>query len=283
MLSKTLQSLTRQTTEQRFSYSVAVADNDVEESARAAVEELRPGSPIAIEYTVEPEQNIAKARNRALSCARGEYLAFIDDDEIAPHDWLLQLLSACERMGADGVLGPVLPRFEVDPPAWVTKGRFFDRKDHPTGYELRWTEGRTGNVLFRSRVLGLLGQEEPFRTQFATAGEDMDFFRRVMDRGAVFKWCAEAPVHEWVPPSRCKKEFLLKRALLRGANFPKHPADRLKNVLKSILAVPAYALVLPVAAALGEHQSLKYTIKLLEHGSRLLAFSGIRLAKAREM
>ena len=48
-------------------------------------------------YAVEPERNIALARNRALSLARGEKLAFIDDDEMASPFWLSTLLAAEKR------------------------------------------------------------------------------------------------------------------------------------------------------------------------------------------
>jgi hypothetical protein len=141
-------------------------------------------------------------------------------------------------------------------------------------------EGRTGNVLFRRSILSSLG--EPFRPQFDTAGEDMDFFRRAIDNGSVFLWCSEAPVYELVPASRCSRSFLVKRALLRGSNFSKHPAGRVRNLMKSLAAVPAYALALPVFAVLGQHLLLRYFIKLLEHGARILAFSGVAVVRERE-
>ena len=81
--------------------------------------------------------------------------------------------------------------------------------------------------------------------------------------------------HELVPASRCNREYLLRRALLRGSNFHKHPTDRLKNAAKSLVAVPCYALALPVLALFGQHVFLKYLIKLLDHGSRLIAYLGI--------
>lgn len=110
----------------------------------------------------------------------------------------------------------------------------------------------------------------------------MDFFRRLMDEGCVFIWCDEGVAYETVPSARCKRSYLLRRAMLRGSNFPKHPADRIKNVAKSLIAVPCYTLALPIFALFGEHLFLKYLIKLLDHVSRLLAFLGLRLAVQRE-
>lgn len=280
LLRRLLAALAEQTTEGAFSYSVVIADNDRSESARTVVTEFSAGVPFPVNYCVEPEQNIALTRNRAVAAAHGEYIAFVDDDEFPEPQWLLHLWTACQAPEIHGVLGPVIPYFDVDPPVWVKKGKFFDRPNPATGYRLDWTECRTGNVLFRKSIIS--AGEEPFRVQFGTGGEDVDFFWRMSTHGACFVWCREAPVYELVPANRCRKTFLLKRALLRGGNFQKYPAYRLKNVAKSILAVPAYILALPVLAALGEHLFLKYLIKLFDHAARLLSFVGVKLVSERE-
>src|SRR5262249_42864967 len=124
--------------------------------------------------------------------------------------------------------------------------------------------------------------EVPFRSAFDTAGEDMDFFRRAMEKGRRFVWCNEAVAYEVVPPARCTRKYLLKRALLRGSNFPKHPTGKARNIAKSLIAVPAYTLALPFLALVGQHVFLDYLIKLLDHASRLLAFAGFPLVKQRQ-
>ncbi|HEU0119609.1 MAG TPA: glycosyltransferase family 2 protein [Bryobacteraceae bacterium] len=280
LLRRLLSTLVEQVDRGAFSYSVVIADNDQGESARAVVTELSPVAPFKVEYCVEPRQNIALVRNKAVAAARGEYIAFIDDDEYPGPQWLLRLWTACQDPDVHGVLGPVIPYFETDPPEWVKKGKFFDRPNPATGRRLNWTECRTGNVLFRRSIIP--AGEAPFRAEFGSGGEDTDFFWRMTADGARFIWNREAPVYELVPAARCRKTFLLKRALLRGSNFQKYPADRLKNAAKSILAVPAYAIALPILAAAGEHLFLKYLIKLFDHTARLLSFAGVTLASERE-
>ena len=135
-------------------------------------------------------------------------------------------------------------------------------------------------MLFRRNILD--GMSIPFAPEFNTAGEDVDFFRRMMERGHSFVWCDEAVVHELVPASRCRRSYLLRRALLRGSNFHKHPSHRIRNMAKSLVAVPCYALALPVLALFGQHVFLKYLIKLLDHASRLLAFLGLSLVTERQ-
>jgi glycosyltransferase involved in cell wall biosynthesis len=279
-LENLLRRLESQRTDDLFEYDVVVADNDVARSAEPVVRSWAGSSNLTITYCVEPVANIALARNAALANARGDYLAFIDDDEFPTVEWLYSLFRTRGVHQAGGVLGPVLPHFQLEPPVWLTKGRFFDRPRYPTGRPIAWAEARSGNVLFGREILKQL--DPPFRPQFATAGEDLDFFRRAIEKGFTFVWCDEAEVFEFVPASRCTRRYLLRRAVLRGSNFPKHPTDRAKNALKSMVALPCYTVALPVLAIVGHHVFITYLIKVLDHASRLLAFAGLPLLKERE-
>jgi succinoglycan biosynthesis protein ExoM len=275
-----MQRLDNQRTDELFTYSVVVADNDSAQSARQVVTSFSATSHVHVTYCCESQQNIALARNKAIEQAEGDFIAFIDDDEFPADDWLCTLLKAYATSGVDGVLGPVKPHFEIDPPGWVKKGRFFERPTHATGLKMSWSEARTGNVLFSRSIL--TGVDTPFRSEFDTAGEDVDFFRRMMEKGCKFVWCNEAVVYEAVPASRCNRSYLLKRALLRGSNFSKHPTHRLTNAAKSLVAVPCYAVALPVVALFGQHLLLRYLIKLFDHTSRLFAYLGLRLVTERQ-
>jgi glycosyltransferase involved in cell wall biosynthesis len=280
-LQRLLKALKTQLTEGMFTYSIVIADNDVNGSAYAAADCFLAGSGLALTYCIETEQNISLARNLALKHAEGDMIAFIDDDEYPGEDWLLRLFQTRDRYSASGVLGPVKPYFEDDPPSWVSKGRFFERPDYVTGRPLHWSEARTGNVLFERKILQ--GVDVPFRAELGSGGEDVDFFRRMHQNGHSFVWCSQAPVYEIVPPSRCNRTYLLKRALLRGSTYPKRGAHRLKNVAKSLLAVPAYLVLLPFLRIAGEHLFVEYLIRLCDHGARLLAFAGLRLQTKRQM
>ncbi|MFZ0825990.1 MAG: glycosyltransferase family A protein [Verrucomicrobiia bacterium] len=272
LLKKLLLELGKQETAGEFTYSVVVADNDRQESARSVVDEIAAGSRVSIQYCVEPEQNIAMVRNKAVSHAHGDLIAFIDDDEFPPADWLLTALRTCQTYRADGVLAPVRPYFEHEPPEWLIKGRFCERPEHATGYKLAWRETRTGNALVQRRVLE--GLEVPFQTALGNGGEDQDFFRRLMESGHVFVWCREAAVHEIVPPERCKRSYMLKRALLRGQN-EKRLAD-FRGIAKALVAVPLYSIMLPFALLTGQHHFMKYLIRLCDHAGRLMGVLGLK-------
>lgn len=274
LLNHLLNELIQQETEGLFSYSVVVADNDCAQSAKQVVLEIAACSSIPVSYCVEPQQNIALARNKALRNAKGDFVAFIDDDEFPAPNWLSGLFKICNAGIADGVLGPVIPFFEQDPPNWAIKGRFFERPTHETGYRIGLTDARTGNVMFRRKILH--GTEAIFRAEFGTGGEDLDFFQRMMARGCVFVWCNEAVVYEVVPPTRCKRGYLLRRAMYGGVNSLKFRAGRVRSVFKSLVAVPAYGLVLPFLFIAGEHHFMKYMIKFCAHTGKLLALFRIQ-------
>jgi succinoglycan biosynthesis protein ExoM len=272
LLKRLLGELNRQQTEGLFRYSIVVADNDPSESAKSVVSEFRSTASIEMTYCVEPQQNIALARNKALANATGNFIAFIDDDEFPAGDWLLTLFKTRSQYKVDGVLGPVKPYFEQKPPQWILKGKFFERPSHDTGFIIDWTEGRTGNVLFQKRILEGIG--EPFKPEFGSGGEDRNFFMRMMERGCVFIWCDEAVAYEVVPPARWKRSFMLRRALLRGKMSLNHKTVARGGIAKSVVAVSLYSAALPFLLLLGHHSFMKYLIKLFDHAGRILAFLG---------
>jgi GT2 family glycosyltransferase len=206
--------------------------------------------------------------------AKGEYIAFIDDDELPSENWLLGLLKTIIQSGATGVLGPVLPCYKTKPPEWILRGRFHERPSHETGTVLCWTQTRSGNVLIRKDVFSTEGSM--FRPEFGSGGEDRDLFRRLIEKGHKFIWCAEAPVYEVVLPERWTRSFMIRRALLRG----KTPYNQnLAACVKSGIIIPLYSLFLPVLLLCGHHIFMRFVIRLFDHIGRILAFFRIELVK----
>jgi glycosyltransferase involved in cell wall biosynthesis len=281
MLERLLREVSQQDPAGAFTYSVVVTDNDSAHSAQSVVKKCSREGKVTMTYALEPERNIALARNTALSHATGGFVAFIDDDEFPAPNWLLNLFRTCEAHQVAGVLGQVKPHFELQPPQWLIKGGFYQRPTHPTGFLMPWQECRTGNVLFRRDIVD--SSEPPFRREFGSGGSDQDFFRRMIEDGHRFIWCDEAVVFELVPPSRWSRRFMIHRALLRGRNTFRHPKQRFRNLLKSFIVVPAYALALPVLLLAGHHYFMKYLVKLADHVGRLLASVGLNPVTERRM
>ncbi len=203
---------------------IIVVDNDKFRTAEEVANQSRVLSPWPLIYDVEPKRGISHARNRLVNLAkRNQFVAFIDDDEIAHPLWLDELLSAHDRFGAQIVTGPVIPRFESDPPNWILKGRFFERKQYRDGQWIECTG--TGNVLIATSEFE--DRANPFDPRLAlSGGSDTLFFLRLTRRGTRIAFTTKAIVEELVPASRTSVAWLCKRAYRAGNTY---------NICKHIL------------------------------------------------
>jgi succinoglycan biosynthesis protein ExoM len=199
----------------RYEVRVVVVDNDVAEPNRQLTQEIAERAPWPLEYVVEPRRGIPHARNAAVRACSGtaDFVAWIDDDEVPAPGWLEALLSAQHETGADVVAGPIVPRFESPPAAWVEKGGFFERPRFQDRSQI--TYARAGNALVAVDLFRL--SVPPFNESFALAGgEDTYFFRQVFLAGKKITWADDALVTEFIPASRARTSWLLRRAYRRG-------------------------------------------------------------------
>ncbi|MFN8640987.1 MAG: glycosyltransferase family 2 protein [Candidatus Binatia bacterium] len=207
---------------------IIVADNDAAGSGAVAVRQAR-AEGLEVHYLIEPVRGIARARNRSVAPARGEFVAFVDDDEEVEPDWLANLYAEVGRHDADAGIGPVLPQLPPETPRWLAEGGFFDRPRWPTGTRLGNSGVRTGNALIRRRYLtALVG---PFDERYAlTGGEDTDFFIRLHALGCRTVAVDNAVVYEHLPPNRATVRWLLRRRFLIGMGGARFYAARTPGV-----------------------------------------------------
>ena len=218
-LSAVLDDLVKQ---EHLPYEVVVVDNDASGSARTVVEQRRTsGAPFPIHYDIQPVKNISLTRNRTVTLANGDWLAFIDDDERAPAAWLKQLAAAATLFAADGALGPVEPVVPANAPSWIRHGNFYDWARMKTGTVIPPNRLRFGNVLLSGALLRTTAT--PFDPSYGlTGGEDGDLLSRLVLQGARIVWCDEAIVLEPVELARLSLRWLLLRALRGGQDFARH-------------------------------------------------------------
>lgn len=120
-LSELLESVLAQPTDGRFEYEVFVVDNNSSDRTRAAVEALiARGSP-RLRYQFEGRQGKSFALNTGLASARGEIVAIIDDDQLMPPGYLIEMMAAFRGQPEVAFIGgKVLPIWEEEPPSWLT-------------------------------------------------------------------------------------------------------------------------------------------------------------------
>ncbi len=263
---------------------VVVVDNDATGSARAVVERRREaGAPFPILYDIQPLKNISLTRNRTVALATGDWLAFIDDDERAPADWLKRLAGAVARFNADGVLGPVIPLVPVEAPSWIRQGHFYDWARMQTGTVIPLNKLRFGNVLLRGDLL----RSSPtiFDPNYGlTGGEDGDLLGRLVQQGARIVWCDEAIVQEPVEASRLSLRWLLLRSLRGGQDFARHrlagrfgemtTVGRVRLFLRALLQAFIAAGLSLFSWPGGRHHAVYWLLKLSANLGKMSIFMG---------
>jgi cellulose synthase/poly-beta-1,6-N-acetylglucosamine synthase-like glycosyltransferase len=212
-------------------YELLVVDNTPHLPATAGVVAGYAASDGRVRYLAERRRGVAHARNRGLAEARGEIVAFADDDVLVDHGWLRALAAGFVDDQVAGVTGLVMAReFETPAQVWVEQyGGFgkgyvrqrFDRSGFETqvdggprrveagpGSLYPYTPGVFGsgaNMAFRAHVLRRLGGFDPLLGSGTTvrAGEDIDLLLRVVLGGGVIVYEPAAVVwHRHKPEVR---------------------------------------------------------------------------------
>jgi glycosyltransferase involved in cell wall biosynthesis len=167
------------------------------------------------------------ARTRAVQVAKGEILAFIDDDATAEADWLEQLELGYRNPDVLGVGGRTLPVWVDGQPkwfpeefAWVVGCTYRGMPDVESSVRNLWG----CNMSFRSLAItaagGFLGAEHGFgHVGTSPAGcEETEFCIRLRqqqpDKDLLYR--PQAKVHHRVPASRTSWRYFRSRCYLEG-------------------------------------------------------------------
>lgn len=209
MLRGALRSLCQQDTHGKFTYEIIVVDNASTDATKSIVQALAAESSVPVHYFYHAEPGPAPARNCGLEHARGEWLAFFDDDELAEPGWLGELLRGAIMTGAPILGGAV----HLDLPQEVLAGlNHFVRatslreiKYYPTIQP--YTDKRlpgTNNALVARSVFEAIGN---FDSAIVNGGSDSDFFLRAQKAGFALYYSPDAVVKHRVAANRLTTDY----------------------------------------------------------------------------
>jgi len=216
-LCRTLNSLAEQELN-NITIEIHVIDNDCDSKITAIVDRFAQLTRIEAYYHSEAKRGVASARNHALQMVheKMDYVAFIDDDELASPIWLKSLVETAREFNASIVQGPVEPVYENNVSSWFRNGRFTALGPFRNGGELRF--GYSGNVLLSTRLLLKTGVR--FDSRFdRSGGEDQHFFMALMEMGFRIVTSRDAIVFETIPVSRLSFPELMRRRYRIGATL----------------------------------------------------------------
>src|SRR5262249_25559041 len=118
-LAKALGSVAASTLPDSVEWEVIVVDNNSSDKTREVVEDFCRRHPGRFGYVSEPKQGLSHARNAGVRKARGDIVAFMDDDIIVEPTWLRELTSALYNGQCAGAGGRILLERNFSPPRWL--------------------------------------------------------------------------------------------------------------------------------------------------------------------
>jgi succinoglycan biosynthesis protein ExoM len=203
---------------------ILVIDNDDHDKARARIEQAGRDLGLDLRYVHAPGSNISIARNAGLEACETDWLAFVDDDEIAQPDWL-QLMRDQAQQYAEiaAVFGPMQAIYGETAPGWLKRGDFHSVTVVYVGGEIR--TGYAGNSLINLRHPAVAGKRFDLALG-KSGGEDTDYFDRLYQSGGRFTYAATALVEEKLAADRQTLRWFLRRRFRSGQTYGRTVARR---------------------------------------------------------
>lgn len=203
------------------SFEIIVVDNS-SDAARSKREAGRYETVPFFSWHHEPTSGLSAARNRALAEARGEVIAFIDDDAHAHDGWLEAATDAVvDSPNVALVGGKVLPDWDGPLPPWLHEDLyeylsvFYPRRRRRALRSGEWIVGT--NMAFRTAALRELGG---FDTSLGRKGssdlallsnEELEIVRRITSEGYTAFYEPAMVVSHLVPTGRLTQTWFRRR------------------------------------------------------------------------
>ncbi len=214
-----LDSLERIVIPEDVRWEVVVVDNNSTDSTREKVQAFLDTGSLPLRCFIETNQGSSHARNRGVKEARGDIIAFLDDDEIADESWLQALHRGFERHGCAGIGGRVVAKWVFPIPGWyTTEGPYrivgptaeYDLGDEWLRYSVGMQMPVTANFSVRRECFEKYGY---FRTDMGPVGddyimgEDAEFCMRLVKGGEKLVYSPEVLTYNIVHRDRVSKQY----------------------------------------------------------------------------
>ena len=218
ILAQALESIAGSTLPFSEDWEVLVVDNNSSDQTRAVVEQFGGRYPGRFRYLFEPQQGLSHARNAGVREARGDILAFVDDDVTVAPGWLEHLTAPLGNGKCAGAGGRVLPKWTAPAPDWLPVKERYGLAPFAV-FDLGPEAGVLGeppfgaNMAFQKTMFARYGN---FRTDLGRCGtallsnEDTEFGQRLLNAGETLRYEPAAVVYHPVSEERLQKSYLLR-------------------------------------------------------------------------
>jgi glucosyl-dolichyl phosphate glucuronosyltransferase len=268
-------------------YEVVVVDNGSTDKTHGVVERWMNRAE-NIRFESEPATGLSRARNAGIRRAKGEVVAFLDDDAVATERWLGALLGAYSRWpGIGAVMGPVRLAWPGERPSWLSPAmeRWFSGLD--LGREprlLKDGEAPFGtNMSIRRDALNVAGG---FAVELGRKGtrlisnEERELFSRLRHSGFAVAYEPGAAVWHRVMKDRLSTRWLIRRGYAQGRSDV--ALERLRRRWDSGHAAPSRgrAVRLLLGATIRGWPKVVTSLVPSDNRARILVAQSIRRAQS---
>ena len=165
----------------------------------------------------EEKLGLSNARNRGIAEAQGEYVIFMDDDETADPDWLCAFERLIRAKNPDAFGSRIRVLFEDMRPDWLTDELLgflgeLNRAEEIVPLTDPYTTFYGGNFGIRKTVcerIGLFDSMLGRKGTDNTGGEEVDYYRRLLDAGFKVWWTPEAVIHHRIQAAKLNRGYFL--------------------------------------------------------------------------
>lgn len=219
-LGPAMESALAQSFETPLSFELVVVDDGSTDGTESVVRRIGSLSRAPVRYVRESGKGIPSARNRGVQEAKGEWIAFFDDDQIAESGWLEALIRTARDTGGQ-IVGGVRRLQFVDgnpPPLGPLAREILGEKYYgPRPRKVdRFALACTGNVLIHRRLFDRIGL---FDSAMKRGMSDIDWMRRAFDAGIPSWYTPHAVVRHLVPAHRLNEDYIRWTCLRVGTNL----------------------------------------------------------------
>ncbi|MGA9109397.1 MAG: glycosyltransferase [Smithella sp.] len=216
-LRRTLKSLREVVIPNHLSCEFIIVDNNSNDDTRLVVEEIEKHFELKIKYVFEDKQGISYARNRGIKEARGEIIAFTDDDVIVDKYWIQNIDKAFkEHDDVACIGGKILPIWEIPKPKWLKPDLYgylalLDYGDFVVYMDTSkiWS----ANLAVKSEIFkkyGLFDTNLGRIPKKLYSGEETQFLQRLLTAGEKILYHPLLIVHHYIPANRISKQYMRK-------------------------------------------------------------------------
>jgi len=214
-LEATLASFTQLAVPGELTWEVVLVNNNSSDSTEKIIENFAGTSGLNVQHAFEPRQGKVFALNTGIRKARGEIIAFTDDDVLLDSGWLVGLESTFARFSCIGVGGKVVPVLNQPQPKWLeiedqqVVGHF-DYGAEPKEINL---PPIGGNMAFRRAAFekyGLFRIELGPDSSEIGGNEDDEFGRRLLNAGEKIVYSPAAIAYLPIESYRLTKDYFLR-------------------------------------------------------------------------